>query len=59
MQEFDMDITADPERNLIFEGALQHVTVGGGGKPVLTDVYVILLSDMMLITTERDGTVQL
>ena len=54
-KEFDLDITADPERNLIFEGKLQHIAIGGGGKPTLTEIYVILLSDMMLITTERDG----
>ena len=54
-KEFDMDITADRERHLIHEGKLTHVSTAGGGKQTLTELYVILLSDMLLITTERDG----
>lgn len=54
-KEFDMDITSDPERHLIFEGKLQHASTASGGKKTLTEQYVILLSDMLLITTERDG----
>ena len=31
-KEFDMDITSDPERHLIFEGKLQHASTASGGK---------------------------
>ena len=54
-KEFDLDITADPERHLIYEGRLQFIRLQSGSTgPKMVDVYVILLSDMLLITMERD-----
>lgn len=54
--QFNLDITDDPDRRLVHEGRLKYVRpLGPGGDQRTVEMYVILLSDMILLTTERDG----
>lgn len=49
----DFDITEDPERHLIYEGKLDFIASTADGAKTLP-FHVILLSDMLLLTTLRE-----
>eukprot|EP00037_Helgoeca_nana_P034150 m.420728 g.420728 ORF g.420728 m.420728 type:complete len:632 (-) comp32778_c0_seq1:231-2126(-) len=56
-KELDLNLVGDPSRKLVHEGRLQYIRPQApGSTEVRTDsVYVFILSDMVLLTAERDG----
>eukprot|EP00056_Hartaetosiga_gracilis_P002059 m.50499 g.50499 ORF g.50499 m.50499 type:complete len:615 (-) comp10888_c0_seq3:1782-3626(-) len=53
--KFDTNFTRDPSRLLLQEGPLKLVRPLLSDERKYTDVYVILLSDLLLVTHEREG----
>lgn len=54
--QFDLDLTADPQRTLVYEGKLKFVRAQSSLGTVelrTVDMYLFLLSDMILLTTIR------
>ncbi|EGD76126.1 hypothetical protein PTSG_00833 [Salpingoeca rosetta] len=52
---FDTNLSSDPTRRLLLEGALKLVRPVLGDERRLLDVHAILVSDMLLVTVEKEG----
>lgn len=53
--DFNTNLTSDPTRKLLMEGPLKLIRHTAGGERKLVDMHLILLSDMLLMTVEREG----